>query len=562
MSPQATLPDSDLPRYEDFLESFSIDEVIARLDDHRDGRFNAFESCCGRHIREGRGDVPALVHEDTQGNINRLTYAELEAESAKLAGWFAGQGLGVGDRIACMLPRSPQLLVAVLATWRIGAVYQPLFTAFGPDAVDYRLARADTRLVITDHANRFKFDGLTRCPPVLAVGGPSDDHVDDRDWKDALGHAPLQGAAPRLVPEAPFLQMFTSGTVGKPKGVAVPLSGMPAFALYMELAVDLREKDRFWNMADPGWAYGLYYAIAGPLLLGMTTHFCEAGFSAKDALAFMRRHHITNFAAAPTAYRLMKASGLFDDAHETLELRVASSAGEPLNTEVVTWVERSLGCPVMDHYGQTETGMTCCNHHALDHPKHVGAMGVPMPGYRLAILDAEHKELPPGEPGVLAVDIAASSAHFFPGYTWQEKYPFAEGYYLTGDVVVRNEDGTFQFAGRDDDIITTAGYRVGPTDVENTVMTHPAVAESAAVGQPDEIRGEIIKSYVVLREGFEASDELAAEIRQRVRERLSTHAFPRVIEFVEVLPKTPSGKIQRFKLRADAAEKADLDTAG
>ncbi|XKE44101.1 AMP-binding protein [Halomonas organivorans] len=556
MSTPATLPD-----YRTYLDSFSIDDVIARLDDRRDGRLNAFEACCGRHLREGRGEVPALVHEDTEGRVTTLSYAELAAESEKLAGWLASRGLGEGDRIACMLPRSPQLLIAVLATWRIGAVYQPLFTAFGPDSVEYRLGRADTKLVITDHANRFKFDGLASCPPVLTVEGPDTEHADDLDWQQALAHAPITTAPPRQAPEAPFLQMFTSGTVGKPKGVAVPLSAMPAFSLYMELAIGLEPSDRFWNMADPGWAYGLYYAIAGPLLLGVTTHFCEAGFSAEGALAFMKRHRITNFAAAPTAYRLMKASGLFDDAHETLALRRASSAGEPLNTEVVTWVESALGCPVMDHYGQTETGMTCCNHHALEHPKHVGGMGVPMPGYRLAILDAEYKELPPGEPGVLAVDIAHSPAHFFAGYTWQEKHPFAEGYYLTGDVVMRNEDGTFQFAGRDDDIITTAGYRVGPTDVENSVLTHPAVAESAAVGQPDEIRGEIIKSYVVLREGFEPSDELADEIRQQVRERLSTHAFPRVIEFVDTLPKTPSGKIQRFKLRADAADKAETPAA-
>ena len=547
----------NLPEYSAYLERFSIDNAIARLDDHADGKLNAYESCCGRHLRAGCGEVLALIHEGSQGHINRLTYAELEAESARLAGWFAECGLGVGDRIACMLPRSPELLVAVLATWRIGAVYQPLFTAFGPDAVDYRLGRADTKLVITDHANRYKFDGLSQCPPVLAVDGPSEEHAEDLDWRVALAHSPIEAKPPRLSPEAPFLQMFTSGTVGKPKGVAVPLSGMPAFALYMELAIDLRENDRFWNMADPGWAYGLYYAIAGPLLLGVTTYFCEAGFTAEGAFEFMRRHRITNFAAAPTAYRLMKASGLFDKAYDELELRVASSAGEPLNTEVVTWVEQALGCTVMDHYGQTETGMTCCNHHALTHPKHVGGMGVPMPGYRLAILDAEYNELPPGQPGVLGVDIERSSAHFFTGYTWQEKHPFANGYYLTGDVVIRNEDGTFQFAGRDDDIITTAGYRVGPTDVENTVMTHPAVAESAAVGQPDEIRGEVIKSYVVLREGFEASDALADEIRQRVRERLSSHAFPRVIEFVESLPKTPSGKIQRFKLRADAARQAE-----
>tara|TARA_R110000850_G_scaffold124285_1_gene242473 strand:- start:2865 stop:4535 length:1671 start_codon:yes stop_codon:yes gene_type:complete len=553
-----TATPSSLPDYHHYLENFSIERVVDRLDDHQDGLLNAFEACCGRHVRAGRGDVQALVQEDTNGDVHSLTYAELDEQSAKLAGWFQAQGLGQGDRVACMLPRTPQLLIAVLATWRLGAVYQPLFTAFGPDAVDYRLGRADTKLVITDQANRYKFDGLSQCPPVLAVGGVTSEHGNDHDWQAALTHTSMSAEPPRLSPEAPFLQMFTSGTVGKPKGVAVPLSGMTAFAIYMELAIDLRDDDRFWNMADPGWAYGLYYAITGPLLLGVTTHFCEAGFSAEGALAFMKRHHITNFAAAPTAYRLMKASGLFDDAHETLELRAASSAGEPLNTEVVTWVEKSLGCPVMDHYGQTETGMTCNNHHALGHLKHVGAMGVPMPGYRLAILDAEYHELPAGEPGVLAVDIKNSPAHFFQGYTWQEKNPFVEGYYLTGDVVIRNEDGTFQFAGRDDDIITTAGYRVGPTDVENSVMTHPAVAESAAVGQPDEIRGEVIKSYIVLRDGYEASDALADEIKQRVRERLSTHAFPRIIEFVEELPKTPSGKIQRFKLRAQAAEDAKI----
>lgn len=543
--------------YRTYLADFSLERILARLDDHHDGRLNAFEACCGRHLRDGHGQRIALIHDNGEGRVTRLSYADLEAASERLAGWFQEQGLGIGDRIACMLPRTPELMVAVLATWRIGAVYQPLFTAFGPDAVDFRLARADARLVITDRANRHKFDGLSQCPPVLCVGGADARHADDADWGVAAEYAPIATPVPRLDPDAAFLQMFTSGTVGKPKGVAVPLAALPAFALYMELAIGLRVEDRFWNMADPGWAYGLYYAITGPLLLGATTHFCEAAFDARGALDFMARHDITNFAAAPTAYRLMKASGLMDDAAEGLSLRAASSAGEPLNTEVIGWVERALGCPVMDHYGQTETGMTCCHHHALAHGEPLGGMGMPMPGYRLAVLDAECNELPDGEPGVLGVDIAASPAHFFSGYTWREKEPFANGYYLTGDVVVRHPDGSFGFAGRNDDIITTAGYRVGPTDVENTVMTHPAVAESAAVGKPDAIRGEVIKSYVVLREGHEPSDALAEEIRQRVRERLSSHAYPREIEFVDTLPKTPSGKIQRFKLRAQAAAETE-----
>lgn len=543
--------------YHAYLDTFSLESLFSRLDHHRDGRINAYEACCGRHLQEGNGDRIALIHEDTQGNITHLSYNDLNSASAHVAGWMQQAGLGEGDRIACMLPRTPELMISVLATWRIGAVYQPLFTAFGPDAVDFRLQRANAKLVITDTANRHKFDGLAKCPGVLNVDTLGARPASDIAWSDAMAHPPMKEAPPRLDRQAPFLQMFTSGTVGKPKGVAVPLSALPAFALYMELAIGLRIEDRFWNMADPGWAYGLYYAITGPLLLGATTHFCESAFDAEGALEFMVRHSITNFAAAPTAYRLMKASGRFDNAASRLTLRAASSAGEPLNTEVVTWVERALGCRVMDHYGQTETGMTCCNHHALEHAKPAGGMGMPLPGYRLVILDAEYNELPDGEPGVLGVDIAASPAHFFAGYTWQEKTPFANGYYLTGDVAVREPDGTFCFAGRNDDIITTAGYRVGPTDVENTVLSHPAVAESAAVGKPDAIRGEVIKSYVVLREGVEPSDALAEEIRMRVRERLSSHAYPREIEFVETLPKTPSGKIQRFKLRAQAAAETE-----
>ncbi len=325
-----------LEDYASYIDHFSIEETVARLDDHRDGQLNVFEACCARHLREGNGERIALVHEDTQGEVTRLSYAELEQASARLAGWLQSAGLGAGDRIACMLPRTPELMIAVLATWRIGAVYQPLFTAFGPDAVDFRLARADARLVITDQTNRHKFDDLSQCPPVLCIDGADKEHNEDLDWKAAIAHPAIETESPRLDPRAPFLQMFTSGTVGKPKGVAVPLSALSAFALYMELAIDLRVEDRFWNMADPGWAYGLYYAITGPLLLGATTHFCEAAFDAQGALDFMIKHEITNFAAAPTAYRLMKSSGLFDEVKDKLSLRVASSAGEPLNTEVVS----------------------------------------------------------------------------------------------------------------------------------------------------------------------------------------------------------------------------------
>jgi len=543
--------------YAAFMQSFQLADVEQELQGQMSTGFNAYVECCGRHAQGGKGNQPALIHENAQGEVTQLTYAELDAFSAKLANLMKAQGVSEGDRVAAMLPRTPELLGIVLASWRLGAVYQPLFTAFGYEAIDYRLKQAKTKLIFTDAENREKFKPIADLPTRVMIGS----EAEAEQWGD-LHYASLLSKQSEvcepltLDKEAPFLQMFTSGTVGKSKGVAVPVKALPAFYTYMRYAIDLKPGEKFWNMADPGWAYGLYYAITGPLLLGATTHFNEAGFSAENTLEFLKKHKITNLASAPTAYRMLKSSGELDGKADELSLRVASSAGEPLNTEVVNWVSEHLGCRVMDHYGQTETGMTCCCHHGLEHKSPVGSMGMPMPGYRLVILDAEYKELEAGRTGQLAVDMENSPAFFFQGYTWQEKKPFHDKYYLTGDVVEKHEDGTFWFAGRDDDIITTAGYRVGPTDVENTVLEHPAVAESAAVGKPDELRGFVIKSFVVLKEGQEPSDGLVKDIQELVRERLSAHAFPREIEFVEALPKTPSGKIQRFILRKQAEGEA------
>jgi acetyl-CoA synthetase len=544
--------------YAAFMKSFQLADVEKQLQGSMQEGFNAFTECCGRHAQGSKANQPALIHEDTQGKVTQMTFAELDAFSGKLANLMKSQGVGKGDRVAAMLPRTPDLLALILAAWRLGAVYQPLFTAFGYEAIEYRLTQAKTKLVFTDAENREKFKPIKDLPGMVMIGTEAEaEQWDDLHYTSLLANQAPECEAPVLDAEEPFLQMFTSGTVGKSKGVAVPVKALPAFYIYMRYAIDLQEGDTFWNMADPGWAYGLYYAITGPLLLGVTTHFNEAGFTAENTLDFLKKHKISNLASAPTAYRMMKSSGILDGKSDELFLRVASSAGEPLNTEVVNWVGDNLGCRVMDHYGQTETGMTCCCHHALTHLSPVGSMGMPMPGYRLAILDAEYKELEAGQTGQLAVDMENSPAFFFQGYTWQEKKPFHDKYYLTGDVVEMHEDGTFWFAGRDDDIITTAGYRVGPTDVENTVLEHPAVAESAAVGKPDELRGYVIKSFVVLKDGQEPSDGLVKDIQALVRERLSAHAFPREIEFVEALPKTPSGKIQRFILRKQAEQEAE-----
>ena len=549
------------PHYRDYYQNFNINNLLTEIyGEHLDDQRNAYMACCGRHVRDGRGEHLALVHEDTAGNVTRLSFAELDKASGHVANLLQSYGVQAGDQVATMLPRTPELLTIVLATWRIGAVYQPLFTAFGYESIKYRMDKANTKVVFTNLENRGKFEDLAEQTKMVLVGG--NDSQQDHSWGDdryeeVVAAQPSTAAPVLLDTDAPFLQMFTSGTVGKSKGVSVPLSALSAFYLYMRYAIDLRADDNYWNMADPGWAYGLYYAITGPLLMGITTHFNESGFDAENTRDFMARHKITNLASSPTAFRMMKSSGVFEQAHDdsdaALSLRCANSAGETLNTEVVNWVETYLNCKVCDQYGQTETGMTCCEHHALTHECPVGSMGMALPGHTLVVLDDDMNVLPDGEQGQLAVVVSQSPAFYFRGYSWNEKDAFVGDYYLTGDVVERHSDGSYWFSGRDDDIIITAGYRVGPTDVENTVLEHDAVAESAAVGVPDEVRGHTIKSYVVLKDGIEGSDELAKEIQDLVRKRLSTHAYPRDVEFVAALPKTPSGKIQRFLLRSLSA---------
>ena len=547
--------------YTDYYNNFDMDTLLSEIFGKQvDDRLNAYMACCGRHVRDGRAENAALVHEDTAGNITRMTFGELDKASAQIANLLQSYGVKAGDKVATMLPRTPELLTVVLATWRIGAVYQPLFTAFGYDSIKYRMDKADTKVIFTNLENRSKFEDLAEQTKMVLVGSVEDAQIWGDDHYSQSMAAQSQTIEPVILDtDAPFLQMFTSGTVGKSKGVSVPLAALPAFYLYMRYAIDLREDDQYWNMADPGWAYGLYYAITGPLLLGITTYFNEAGFDATNTREFMVRHKITNLASSPTAFRMMKSSGVFDSVNEgahndaKLSLRCANSAGETLNTEVVNWVETYLACQVKDQYGQTETGMTCCAHHALTHDCPVGSMGMALPGHTLVVLDDDMNVLPDGEQGQLAVVVSQSPAFYFRGYSWNEKQAFVDDYYLTGDVVERHSDGSYWFSGRDDDIIITAGYRVGPTDVENTVLEHEAVAESAAVGVPDEVRGHTIKSYVVLKDGIKGSDKIAKEIQELVRKRLSTHAYPREVEFVTELPKTPSGKIQRFLLRSLSA---------
>jgi len=546
-----TATSDTIPAYSDAYAEFQMSDLERLMSGSLEGGINACIECCDRHV--GSNKV-ALDWEDQSGQRASFTFEQLRDLSAQFAGFLTSQGIGAGDVVGGMLPRVPELLVTILGTWRAGAVYQPFFTAFGPKAIEHRLATSNAKLVVTDPANRPKLDEVANAPKVAVVAQGQVVRAGDFDFTAEL--------ARRCTDFAPVLRkgsdlcmlMSTSGTTGLPKGVPVPLKALLAFRVYMTDAVDLRPEDKFWNIADAGWAYGLYYAVTGPLLLGHTTTLYNGPFTVESTYRIIKTHGITSLAGSPTAFRMLIAAGPEAAAEVKGQLRTVSSAGEPLNPEVIRWFAANLDAPIHDHYGQTETGMVVNNHHGLAHHVHPGSAGFPMRGHRMVVLSDDGQELPPHVPGTLAVDIAHSPLMWFTGYLNKDTPAIAGGYYRTGDTVELSPEGYISFVGRNDDVITSSGYRIGPFDVESALIEHPAVIETAVVGKPDLERTEIVKAFVVLRDGVEASDELAEELRQHVRRRLSAHAYPREIAFVDQLPKTPSGKIQRFILRN--AEKA------
>jgi acetyl-CoA synthetase len=510
---------------------------------------NACVECCDRHIAPGR---IALEWESADGRRASYSFEQMRDLSARFANYLKARGVGPGDVVAGLLPRTPELLTTILGTWRAGAIYQPLFTAFGSKAVEHRLQSSGAKLVVTDPANRSKLNDV-KTPLTIATvtradkgetapAGDDDFHGELDKMSPIFEPVPLRG-------DDGLMMMFTSGTTGLPKPVLVPIKALLNFLVYMVDAVDLRPDDRFWNIADPGWAYGLYYAITGPLLLGHATTLYDGPFTVESAYRVIDRHGITNLAGAPTAYRLLIAAGPQAASAVKGKLRVVSSAGEPLNPEVIRWFDAELQAPIRDHYGQTENGMMVNNHHGLEHKVHPGSAGLAMPGFRALVVDSQGKEQADNVPGELAIDIAASPLFWFSGYLNQPTPSLANGLYRTGDMVEREPDGHISFVGRNDDVITSAGYRIGPFDVESALLEHDAVIETAVVGKPDPERTEIVKAFVVLQTGYEATEALAEELRQYVRKRLSAHAYPREIDFVASLPKTPSGKLQRFILR-------------
>lgn len=531
---------------------FDYGAAVSAIFPEGPGRINACHTCCDRHA--GDPARVALRYSKLGETLREITFATLSQQAARFADVLSARGVTKGGRVAGLLPRTPELLITILATWRLGAVYQPLFTAFGPKAVEQRVKDAGTKVVVTDLANRAKAAGVEGACTIITVGGEREGLHPDF-WAE-LDAKPGDTAPAFCDVEDPFLIMFTSGTTGPAKPLLVPLKAIVAFVAYMRDAVDLRPDDRFWNVADPGWAYGLYYAVTGPLAMGLTTTFYDGAFTVEETYRTVERLGITNLAGSPTAFRLLIAAGPEAAAPVKGRLRAVSSAGEPLNPEVIRWFAEHLGTTIHDHYGQTELGMVLCNHHALSHRVRHGSAGFAVPGHRVVVLGPDGRELGPGEPGILALDRKNSPLMWFSGYWERPTSAFVGNYYLSGDTVEADADGSIAFVGRADDVITSSGYRIGPFEVESALIEHPAVAESAVVGKPDPDRTELVKAFVVLKSGFAPDRTLTEAIQTYVKKRLSAHSYPREIEFVETLPKTPSGKLQRFILRNQEVAKA------
>ncbi|NAR54470.1 AMP-binding protein [Acinetobacter haemolyticus] len=534
--------------YNDVAQTFNFENTAQHMLLGSLDALNACFECCDRHVD---GEKVALYWQGKDGRKEQYTFAQFKQWSSQFANFLKSQGVQAGDRISGLLPRTPELIVTILAAWRIGAVYQPLFTAFGPKAIEHRIQLAQSKLVVTDVGNRSKLDEVEQCPAIVTVADIEGSVLKASDfnfWQELNQQSDQYELVMRNLHD-PFLLMFTSGTTGPAKPLEVPLKALIAFGRYMQDAIGLTEDDAFWNIADPGWAYGLYYAITGPLFLGHATLFYEGGFSTDSLCQIVKDYQITNLAGAPTAYRMMMAADPAQMVPLKGQFRVVSSAGEPLNPEVIRWFKQVLDAPIYDHYGQTEVGMVVCNHHGLSHEIRAGAAGFPSPGYRVAVVNEQGEELPPDTAGILAVDISQSPMMWFGGYKESRKSPFVGNYYLTGDTAELHSDGSMSFVGRSDDVITTSGYRIGPFDVESALLEHDAVIEAAVIGVPDPDRTELVKAFVILAAGVQSTVALAEELSQFVKKRLSAHAYPRLVEFVTELPKTPSGKIQRFLLR-------------
>jgi acetyl-CoA synthetase len=513
------------------MSATTYDELRASHRWNVPARYNIAADVCEKHPR----NKAAMIWESFDGSIRELAWGELQDLSNQAAHTLAARGVARGDRVAVVLPPTPETAAIFFGVWKLGAILLSMSVLYGDDAIQHRLSDSEARLLVTDPANAPRFD-RPWAPETLVLA------------EDTLAAAPTDFVGADTSADDPAQLYYTSGTTGLAKGIVHAHRYILAHEEFV-YCHEVEDGERFHGMGEWAWAAGIA-PLLGPWRLGAVqcVYRREGGFDPHKQLAFLSRHRVTNVFTTPTAMRAMMAIEDAGTRYPQVFRRVCS-AGEPLNPEAIRWFRQQYGVTVLDYYGLTESYPLVGNYPHLEVRE--GSMGKPLPGWDVQILDEDERPVVLGERGEICLR-ARSNPHYPLGY-WRNdadsKETFGGEWFHTKDAAVQDEDGYFWYVGRADDVIIAAGYRIGPFEVESACLEHDAVREAAAVASPDELRGNVVKAFIVLAAGYEPSDDLAEEIKGFVRDRLSAYAYPRRIEFVADLPKTLTGKIRRIELR-------------
>ncbi|HEX8854093.1 MAG TPA: AMP-binding protein [Thermoleophilaceae bacterium] len=534
----------------------SYEEMVAAHRWDVPERYNIASDVCDKHPP----DKLAMIWEDWRGQERSVTFGELQGLSNRFANALEAHGVERGDRVATLLPSLPETAAVFLGIYKRGAILLSMSVLYGDEGIAHRINDSGAKAIVTDTKNRHRIPEGVDVVFVLDTG-EGERQAGDVVFSEALDAASDRYDVADTAADDPAQLYYSSGTTGLAKGILHAhryLLGHEEF----EFCHDVQENELFHGMGEWAWAAGIC-PLLGPWRYGATQLVLarKAGFDPEEQLRFLSKHGVQNMFTTPTALRAMRGVDNAGQRYPLDQLRVTCSAGEPLNPEVIHWFRDQYGLTVLDYYGLTESYPLCGNYPTVEVRE--GSMGLPMPGWDVAILDEDEKPLPPGERGEICLK-ARTNPHYPLGY-WNRpedsEEVFGGEWFHTKDAAQTDEDGYVWYAGRADDVIISAGYRIGPFEVESACVEHPAVLEAAAVASPDELRGTIVKAFIVLTEGKSPSDDLASEIKTHVRTQLSAYAYPREIEFVDDLPKTRTGKIRRIELREAERAKKEAQAA-
>ncbi|HEC77631.1 MAG TPA: acetate--CoA ligase [candidate division WOR-3 bacterium] len=544
--------------YEEKYKSFNWKMSEEELEFGKNGIYNIAYYCSDRICEKGHAQRLALIWEGFKGEVKKFTYEDIKIYSNGFAKFLQDIGIKPGDRICIFMDRIPELYLSFLGILKMGGITQPLFSAFGEEALFTRLEDAETRAIFTTmkHVRKVRRirDKLPALKKIIVVDA-EDKKLEEGEIAFSMEKFPKVETFDvfKADRETPSVLHYTSGTTGKPKGALHVHSSIISQYITAKWALDITPDDIYWCTADPGWVTGTSYGIIGPWSNGVTQVILDSGFNAEKWYKFIEKYKVTVWYTAPTAIRLLMKEGIeLVKKHDLSSLRHLISVGEPLNAEAVIWSEKAFGKPFHDSYWQTETGAIVITNYPGMKVK-AGSMGKPFPGITAAVVDQKTFEpiTTPGKVGLIALKPGWPS--MFRTYWENEemyKSKFKNDWYICGDRASIDNDGYFWFVGRDDDVINTGGHLVGPFEIESALLEHEAVAESAAVGKPDPVNMEVVKAFVALKPGYEPSADLELSIMNFIRKKLSPLAMPQEIEFIKSLPKTRSGKIMRRLLRA------------